>query len=167
MSFAKPLSANSEFSGTFCGCEGADEALQLLRPYFQQIGGRCFDIKSEEKPLYHAATVMCCNYLTALTETSAELFTQAGLQRETALQLMQPIMQATLSNIFLQGTTAALTGPIARGDTKTVAQHLEAIREPNTSAIYKALGIAALKLSKQQESASPDTLAEIEQLLSS
>lgn len=165
MSFASPLSDEKDFNGVFCGAEGDNDALKLIEPAFESIGGKCFRITSEHKTLYHAATVMCCNYLTALTEVSSQLFQQAGLDPSISQQLMQPIMEATMANIFQYGTAAALTGPIARGDAQTVSQHLGAIEAPVTRDIYQSLGKVALELSQQQGSASLANLETIADLL--
>lgn len=165
MSFASPLSDEKDFNGVFCGAEGDNDALKLIEPAFESIGGKCFRITSEHKTLYHAATVMCCNYLTALTEASSQLFQQAGLDAPISQQLMQPIMETTLANIFQHGTTSALTGPIARGDVQTVSQHLEAMESSATRDIYQSLGKVALKLSQQQGFADSVEIEAIAELL--
>lgn len=47
---------------------------------------------------------------------------------------------ATLKNIMLQGPSAALTGPIARGDDQTLVRQLKQVDElPEEAALYRAL----------------------------
>jgi len=167
MSFAEPLSDFDAFIGTHCGCEGDYDALTTLTPLFEAIGGKCFTLLAEQKALYHAATALCCNQLTALTEASIQLFEKAGMERESALSLMQPLMQKTLENVFQQGTTHALTGPIARGDHATVASHVNAIRavDDNSLTIYQSLGKVAVELSKTQGNATTEELEKLSKLL--
>ena len=167
MSFAQPLSDFNAFIGTHCGCEGDPNALITLAPLFEAIGGKCFTLLAEQKALYHAATALCCNQLTALTEASIQLFEKAGLEREATLSLMQPLMQTTLTNIFHRGTANALTGPIARGDHASVASHIDAIGEveANTLAIYQSLGKVAVELSATQGNATPEELEKISSIL--
>ena len=167
MSFASPLSDLDSFAGTYCGCEGDMAALAILSPIFESIGGRCFTLNAEQKALYHTATALCCNQLTALTEVSFQLFENAGIERTTAKQMMQPLMLTTLTNIFQQGTTDALTGPIARGDHASVAAHIDALQATgaNSLAIYQSLGKVAVELSAAQGNAKPEELAEITRLL--
>ena len=54
------------FPGTYCGAEGDAEALAVLKPAFERIGAKVFDIVPGLKPIYHAGGVFACNYLAAL-----------------------------------------------------------------------------------------------------
>ncbi|MFC5051911.1 Rossmann-like and DUF2520 domain-containing protein [Rubritalea spongiae] len=166
MSFTGTTLSAEDFINVHCSCEGDTAALHLLTQKFSAIGGKCFQISSESKNIYHTATVMCCNYLTALTEASIQLYQQAGIERDQSLALMHPIMTATLANIFQHGTTKALTGPIARGDTETVQNHLNALTDDKLQSIYRSLGEVALTLSEQQGQANQRQLAEMSKLLS-
>jgi predicted short-subunit dehydrogenase-like oxidoreductase (DUF2520 family) len=167
MSFAQALSDLDSFAGTYCGCEGDSDALSILSPLFEKIEGTCFALRAEQKALYHTATALCCNQLTALTEASVQLFEKAGIDHSTASQMMQPLMQTTLTNIFQKGTTNALTGPIARGDHISVSAHIDALQttDANTLAIYQNLGKVAVDLSAAQGNATPEELVEISRLL--
>lgn len=166
-SFADPGSSIKTFVGTFCGVEGDEEALNVLGPAFESIGASTFAVNPEFKTLYHAASVMVCNYLTALLEVGIQAYTKAGLERDTAMQVMQPIVQGTVDNIFRLGTTNALTGPIARGDDDLVSRQLDAIRDwhPQYADLYRDLGRVALELSRQQGNASDTALLALAGLL--
>jgi predicted short-subunit dehydrogenase-like oxidoreductase (DUF2520 family) len=52
------------------------------------------------------------------------------------------LIRATVENISELGTEAALTGPIARGDRRTLTTHLAALDESarELSDLYRALG---------------------------
>lgn len=167
MSFAYPLTNLHSFAGTQCGIEGDRVSLETLVPLFESIGAKCFSIQPDKKALYHAASVLCCNKLTALAEASIQLFEASGLERQVAIQMMQPLMETTLSNIFQQGTVKALTGPIARGDSSSVESHIDALTANHDAAldIYKSLGKIAVELSEKQGSASSDELQNITKLL--
>jgi predicted short-subunit dehydrogenase-like oxidoreductase (DUF2520 family) len=142
--------AASSFKGTHCAIEGGELAVSLLKPAFGAIGGRLFNIEADAKLTYHAASVFACNYLTALLEVSAQAYEQAGLDRETAMQLMQPLVQDTIDNIFEKGTQQALTGPVARGDIAMVSKQLEALTQWNAkyAELYQSLGVVALSLAQ-------------------
>ncbi|MEZ5448455.1 MAG: DUF2520 domain-containing protein [Thiolinea sp.] len=132
--------------------EGDTAALNVLKPLIQAIGGQPFAIRSEQKTLYHAASVMACNYLVALQEMSLQTFAQAGVERELALQILQPIVQDTVQNLFALGPTQALTGPIARGDSQVVARQLQALQDwrPEMALAYQLLGRQTLVLARQK-----------------
>jgi predicted short-subunit dehydrogenase-like oxidoreductase (DUF2520 family) len=166
-SFASPAESVETFSGTFCGMEGDDQALEILRPAFEAIGGKTMVINPQFKTIYHTAAVMACNYLTSLIEIGAQTYLKAGLDRQTAMQVMEPIVRGTVDNIFASGTTRALTGPIARGDHSVVAKQLAALSDwnPRFGNLYRDLGATALELSRLQGTASPDSLAALADLL--
>ncbi|OEU60518.1 MAG: hypothetical protein BA870_09290 [Desulfuromonadales bacterium C00003094] len=166
-SFANPAVSAETFSGTFCGMEGDDQALGILRPAFEAVGGKIFAINPQFKTIYHAAAVMTCNYLTSLVEIGAQAYLKAGLDRETSMQVMEPIVRGTVENIFNSGTVGALTGPIARGDHSTVSKQLAALSDwnPRLGNLYRDLGATALELSRLQGTAPPDSLAALAKLL--
>lgn len=166
-SFANPAESVETFGGTFCGMEGDDQALEILRPAFEAIGGKTIAINPQFKTIYHTAAVMVCNYLTSLIEIGAQTYLKAGLDRETAMQVMEPIVRGTVDNIFNSGTVRALTGPIARGDHAIVAKQLSAMSDwnPRFGNLYRDLGATALELSRLQGTAPPDSLAALAELL--
>lgn len=159
-SFADPSLCISHFTGTFCGAEGDPAALIELEKAFQAIGGQPLQVDSANKTFYHAASVVASNYLTALIELSIQSYVRAGLTRQQALQIIEPIAHGTINNIMELDTALALTGPIARGDVSTVATQLHAFQSwnPEYGELYKRLGGIALALSKTKGSASPEAL---------
>jgi predicted short-subunit dehydrogenase-like oxidoreductase (DUF2520 family) len=165
--FATPGDAVLTFDGTPCVAEGDPAALSVLQPAFEQIGARVLHIASASKTLYHAASVIVCNYLVALIESGLRCYGSAGIAREDAAALIEPIVRETVDNVFKVGTARALTGPIARGDDGVVARHLHALAatDPHAARIYRELGLVAAELSREQGGAEAEALARIEALL--
>ncbi|MCP4181674.1 MAG: DUF2520 domain-containing protein [bacterium] len=166
-SFAVPNNSINTFSGTFCATEGDKEAIKVLTDAFQKIGGEVFSINPEFKTLYHSATVIVCNYLTALLEYGTQTFIKSGVDRKTEFKVMEPLVQGTIDNIFKIGTTKALTGPIARGDFNIVSKQLEEQSKWNTNYgdLYKNLGKIALELSKKQKTTSKEDILTLSKIL--
>lgn len=167
-SFSEPARTIQQFAGTHCGVEGDEVAVSVLNHLIEQVGGLPFLIDPKQKAIYHAASVMACNYLVALQEVSLQALIKSGVEREQALQILHPLVEGTVSNIFEQGTVDALTGPIARGDHEVVERHLEALQawRPNIAKLYQQLGLETVKLSKQQGKANTECLGRIASLLS-
>jgi len=159
-SFADAAEAGRTFAGTYCAIEGSAAALAVLRPAFAQIGAHVNEIDPQFKIVYHAASVMVCNYLTALMEAGLQCYEKAGLPRATASAMMEPLVRETVDNVFRLGTVKALTGPIARGDHAVVARQLAALHEfdPRIGEIYRSLGVMAVNLSRDQGGASTQSL---------
>ena len=166
--FAEPRDAVRTFAGTHCAAEGDDGALQILRPAFERIGGNVSLIDARSKVVYHAASVIVCNYLAALIETGLRCYEKAGIPRDTASAMTQPILCETLDNVIQLGPAHALTGPIARGDAAVVARHLQALDAWDTTVaqIYRQLGRAAVGLARARSEADAEALDAIEALLS-
>lgn len=148
-SFASPSSAVEEFRGTVCAQEGDSEALAVLGPLFDLIGGKRIAISAQHKLLYHAGAVMACNHLVALMDGALRCLLAAGVPAEAAWPALRPLIDGTLANIDRSGTHAALSGPIARGDLATVQAECAATRahDEDIGRAYAALSILALPLS--------------------
>ncbi|HET7160201.1 MAG TPA: DUF2520 domain-containing protein, partial [Burkholderiales bacterium] len=166
-SFADPRDAVRSFTGAYCAAEGAREALETLKPAFERIGARISEIDAQFKTIYHTASVIVCNYLTALMEAGLKCYEKAGLTRDTATAMMEPLVRETVDNIFHMGTVKALTGPIARGDHAVVAKQLQALAEwnPRLAVLYRELGAIAVDLSRRQGEANAEDLMELEKML--
>ena len=166
-SFADPVLAVQTFKGTYCAVEGDAAALQRLTSLFEQLGARVTVIDPAGKTLYHAASVLVCNDLTALMEAGLRAYEQAGVERATAQMMMEPLVRETLDNIFALGTTRALTGPVARGDADVLTQQLAALNtlDPRIADAYRVLNHIALDLARAQGGASAAALDAVEQAL--
>lgn len=135
------------FQGVNCATEGDDEAILKLTPLWQSIGAHVFKLNSDKKASYHAAAVMASNYLVTLASEANNLFEISGLPPENAREICLQLMQTSLDNLKQTDTPKqALTGPLARGDIKTVQQHLDAIKTQKTKNLYCAAGLATLPL---------------------
>lgn len=166
-SFADPLAAEQTFKGTYCAAEGDAPALAVLTPLFEQLGARIASIDPAGKTLYHAASVLVCNDLTALMEAGLRAYEQAGIERHTAQAMMEPLVRETLDNVFALGTMRALTGPVARGDADVLARQLAALQalDPRIADAYRALNRIALDLARAQGGASTEALKAVERAL--
>ena len=76
------------------------------------------------RTLYHAGLAHGANHLVTLVTQAMEMLTAAG--SDDPAGTLRPLLEAALDNALEHGD-AALTGPIVRGDVKTVAAHLDDI----------------------------------------
>lgn len=167
--FADPGYAAGSFAGTYVALEGDKKALKILRVALRKIGAKVFEIDPGNKVLYHAGSVMVCNYLTAVLEAGLQCYEGAGIKLETAYKLMEPLVRETVDNVFRVGTVRALTGPIARGDDAVVARQAAAVGQLDAklALVYRALGKVALDLARSQGSADRAKLARVARALQS
>lgn len=141
-SFAGMEDVAASFPGTYCGIEGDAVAVEQLTQAFTSIGARLVSINPAFKSVYHSAAVFSSNYLVTLLDVAIEAYARAGVPREEALKLMEPLVRGTVDNVFRLGPTEALTGPIARGDVTTVVRQYKAVSawDKRIGALYKHLG---------------------------
>ena len=167
--FADPGHAAASFAGAYVALEGDRKALKIMRVALRKIGARVFEIAPENKVLYHAASVIACNYLVALLEAGLRAYEAAGIRLETSYRLMEPLVRETVDNVFRSGTVRSLTGPIARGDDAVVRRQSERLTalDPQLGAIYRELGKVALTLARSQGTAAPAALAKVARALRS
>jgi predicted short-subunit dehydrogenase-like oxidoreductase (DUF2520 family) len=96
---------------------------------------------------------MASNHTVALLDAAGALMRAAtGLEEREALRLLAPIIRTSIENAFAQGTSAALTGPIERGDSGTVAIHLEALSTASSTVrdLYVSAGLHTLDLARRK-----------------
>ena len=98
----------------------------------ETLGLRPFALADGKRALYHAGAAVASNFLVTLHRAAASLFEEAGAPAEALV----PLMQRTIENGF------ELTGPIARGDSETVARHLEALKGTGFEPLYLTLAEA-------------------------
>ena len=163
----KAITPNTaSFEDVWFDLEGDEDVLADLENLTDQLKAHSFRVEPDAKPLLHASAVVASNYLVVLAELVSKISALGNIREETALKAITPLMQNTLQNIEELGVTEALTGPIARGDLKTVKLHLENLdKAPELLSLYKTLGIEAVKIAIRKNGDST-SLEEIRKLLS-
>lgn len=104
-----------------------------------EMGGEPEWIEEEARPLYHAALAIGANHLVTLVAQSLELLGTAGVAEPG--RMLGPLLGAALDNALRSGD-AALTGPVARGDARTVAAHVGELRRASPQALASYVAMA-------------------------
>ena len=116
------------FHGIGCAVAGrSEESLEVARELAIRLGARPFRIEDEQRAAYHAAASIASNFVVTMLATAEEVAGAAGLTGEEARGLLAPLVRSTVENWALRGPGPALTGPVARGDTRTVQRQRAAI----------------------------------------
>jgi predicted short-subunit dehydrogenase-like oxidoreductase (DUF2520 family) len=150
-SFPEKKGAGRLLRGIYWGIEGDLDAVDAGRALVTRLGGRAILLKEKDKPLYHAACSLAANAFVALEETAAGLLEETGIGRKTALAVLLPLVQGTLQNVKKIGPEKALTGPVSRGDFRTVREHLRVLEaHPGVREIYIVLAAQTLSLAHKK-----------------
>ncbi len=157
----------STFKGIFISTEGDPKACRLARKIILKLGAHPLTIAAGAKALYHAACCLASNHYVVLFSMAVGLLEKAGLSRKRAEQLLWPLSSGTLQHVKIFGAARALTGPVVRGDAKSVARHLLALRPyPACLAAYRLLSQEALRRAAERGLPAP-TIKALNRLLRS
>lgn len=130
-----------DFAGTACVAEGSEAALDMLRPLVSAMKGSWLPVSEIDRGLYHAAVAMTSNVTKAVTWKAQGWLVRAGLPEKTAVAVTNQLLNSTVEDLFRSGARQSITGPVVRGDTRTIEAHLEAVRStyPGDIDIYRIL----------------------------
>lgn len=130
------------FHGIGCAVAGrSPEALAVARELAVRLGARPFPISDDQRAGYHAAASIASNFLVTLMAAAEQVAASAGIAPAQARSVLGPLVRTTVENWVRHGPEAALTGPVARGDTATVHRQRAAIAAgaPDLLALFDTL----------------------------
>jgi predicted short-subunit dehydrogenase-like oxidoreductase (DUF2520 family) len=143
---------DASLRGAFWSVEGDRTALRLGKEIVRDLDGKSFSIRSEDKPLYHAAAVMVSGNVVALFDVALQMLGECGLDPQTARAVLLPLIASTVRSLMTKEPAQALTGTFSRGDVETVKRHLAALQNNKLAEaldLYRLLGRRSLKLTKE------------------
>ncbi|MGN0065608.1 MAG: Rossmann-like and DUF2520 domain-containing protein [Nocardioides sp.] len=131
-------------AGCVFGVTAPEEERALVERLVADLGGRSMWVPEEQRTLYHAGLAHGANHLVTLVTQAMEMLASAGADDPAAT--LRPLLTAALDNALEHGDKA-LTGPIVRGDVKTVRAHLADILDnnPGTLDSYVTMARATLE----------------------
>lgn len=138
---------------TFSDDRGGREALNDIYFSVQYKGSKqfidkfcdefqCHYILADEgfnRYLYHAACIFASNFIVIIMKMASELISSCGLSDDDIDYVLYPMMEKTIRNIREKGITSSLTGPVMRGDSDVIRNHLNAIEDDDIKEIYRML----------------------------
>lgn len=95
---------------------------------------------SEARKRLHLASVFACNYVNHLWTIADRLLAADGL----SIEILRPLIEATVEKIRHLPPAQAQTGPASRGDTGIIQSHLAMLADTPCHDIYKLLAESIL-----------------------
>jgi len=147
-SFPSAEQGAANIAGSAFAIRGDSEAIDWGSATTMLVGGRCPRVLTEDRSLYHTAAVMASNYVAALIYVATEILKVVGVERSMALSTLAPLVRAATENALKLESVEALTGPIQRGESSTVINHLKGLRRlPNPiTGLYCPAGEFAVEM---------------------
>jgi predicted short-subunit dehydrogenase-like oxidoreductase (DUF2520 family) len=120
----------TSLKGVHAAVETADErAYKLLMKISKDLQLKPFKLNSKDKVFYHLAGVIGSNFLAGNLYNSEELLSLCGIDKKDSFEILKSTIFTTLENTKKYGSANALSGPIDRGDFKTITKHISALKK--------------------------------------
>lgn len=153
-----------DFKNLYFALSGDKEAVDLAEKLVCAWQGYSFVVPEEGRPLYHGAACIVSNYMVVLFHWGVALYERLGLAKEAAVSALLPLAQGTLENIGRIGPDQALTGPICRGDSQTVARHLSVLAGAE-KVLYRQLAEYTMGIAHNRGSLGQAQLEELQAII--
>jgi predicted short-subunit dehydrogenase-like oxidoreductase (DUF2520 family) len=165
--FADVDQAIENLPGSTFSLEAEEPLLSTLKELTLLLKSNWVELKPGDKVLYHAAAVFACNYLVTLVKLALDLWRDFGVSSKEATRALLPLLNGTINNIENIGLPDCLTGPVARGDSGTIAKHLTALeaRSPSLLTTYKELGYQTIPIALAKGKVNEQKAEEMKALL--
>ncbi len=129
LAFADVERAILELPGTTFGVEGDDTGIAAARRLVSALDGRVALVPPGARAHYHLACVLTSNGLVALTDMAVAIMTAGGVEADGIGEGLAHLVEGTAGNMARLGVRPSMTGPVLRGDARTVGTHLRILDE--------------------------------------
>jgi len=151
MTLPDPITGARRLKGATFALEGRPAAVEAMRAMAQSLSGKFFTLSPRGKTLYHAAAVVASNHVLALLADSQDMLVKAGVDPAAAHEAFYSLVQGTVESFYAGGAVATITGPVERGDAKTIRNHLQALkRSPKILERYRVVALGMLELARKR-----------------
>lgn len=118
-----------------------DTAWQMVDDVARSLSHTVSHADSAVRSRLHVAGVLSCNFPVYLLDITRRVLADVGLP----LDVVAPLVEATMCKTFDVGPLKAMTGPARRGDIDVVKRQLNSLALETDRNIYRALSQAILK----------------------
>jgi predicted short-subunit dehydrogenase-like oxidoreductase (DUF2520 family) len=135
---------SSVWENIICSFEGMDEVHDEMKILCDRLRARIIQVSAEQKIALHLAGVISANFLAGLIMWAEQILEKSNLRDINYADILLPLMQKVLNNYRQNNSGDILTGPLARGDIKTIRKHLKYIASKLNSVdddLYRKLAL--------------------------
>lgn len=162
--FSDGAAAAERLPGSSVAIEAPDERLRTqleqlalrlqMKPLLLPEGGRA---------LYHAGAGYAASFVLLMLAEACAAWRELGFSETQALDALLPLAHGSLDAAAQRGVSAALSGPLVRGDAGVVDAHLRAMQDwgPEHLVRYRALAEQQLALLQQAGRLDGEALARL------
>jgi predicted short-subunit dehydrogenase-like oxidoreductase (DUF2520 family) len=140
--FGDPRAAAASLPGTTITIEAADETLNAtLVDLAHRLECRVNRLPPGMRGRYHAAAGFTSQFINALFEQAAQVWSSWGASEEDTLRALMALARGTLASIESAGIAGGMPGPVSRGDVASVEKHVKSLSEmgPQMMDFYRVM----------------------------
>ncbi|MEQ9105776.1 MAG: DUF2520 domain-containing protein [Rhodothermales bacterium] len=139
------------FKGIAVGIEGSRGAVEMGVHLAGALLAEPVLLTSDQKILYHTASVMAGNFAIALLAAAGDVWESGTAGQADFARALGPLVQKSVANTLAMGPEAALSGPVSRGDMKTVERQMHALSQasPHLLPLYGVLAVETVHLAQR------------------
>ncbi|SHG85084.1 Predicted oxidoreductase, contains short-chain dehydrogenase (SDR) and DUF2520 domains [Flavobacterium fluvii] len=108
---------------------------EFLKKVAELISQKVYKINSGQRKSLHVAAVFVNNFVNQLYQMGNEIC----IENDVPFDVLKPLIQETANKVMTLSPKDAQTGPAIRNDQKTIAAHLDFLKDENQKNIYKIL----------------------------
>ncbi|WP_237173944.1 Rossmann-like and DUF2520 domain-containing protein [Paracandidimonas lactea] len=156
--FTDPHAAARTLSGCVITIEASDPLSATLHDLAARMGCSGHTLPTGMRGRYHAAGGYASQFINVLLAEAVKIWGSWGADEADALRALLPLLKGTVSAIEASGIAHGMPGPVSRGDTATVARHVQALQslDGDVVALYSALCRRSVPLARQAGRLSPE-----------
>ncbi len=138
----------------YFGLEGDKRAVATAERILKNMGIKYFVLRSKKKIIYHLASVFSSNLLIGLLAIAESLARRCNLRKDEFTKFFGPLISGAIDDIKTKGLVGALSGPVERGDLKTIKSHLKILASIDRRylEIYRLISREILRLTEHSRS---------------
>ena len=139
--FSDPARALELIAGSSVAIEGPPELEAQLQHLAGLLGMHPIRLPPGARVLYHGGASYAASFLLSMLKEAVAAWRSFGVDEAQALQALLPLAQGTLAAAASKGLSAAVAGPVSRGDAGVIARHLAAFEAlgPEHAALYREM----------------------------
>jgi predicted short-subunit dehydrogenase-like oxidoreductase (DUF2520 family) len=116
-----------------------NDTKKILEALALSISTQVLEVSSTKRKQLHLSAVFACNFTNHLLGISRQLLQEASLPEE----LLQPLIQETITKANLQNPYTVQTGPAIRRDNNVINDHIKMLEShPRLQELYRALTLS-------------------------
>jgi predicted short-subunit dehydrogenase-like oxidoreductase (DUF2520 family) len=137
--FSDPERAVDLLAGSSVAIEGPPALEAQLTQLAVTLGMQPLRLPPGARALYHGGASYAASFLLSMLDEAVSAWRAFGIDEAQALQALLPMAHGTLAAAASKGLSAAVAGPLSRGDAGVIARHLAAFTAlgPEHAALYR------------------------------